>query len=140
MASAVRRHAAPEESKARMSATKTGLLTAAKRAKHSCGPAGLNRITGNNAPKLRNVVKLIHELCDGRHGTRFYLGSVALGTLFGVHNAVALRWLKQLERQGVIRRTWTGGMCRNDRFGRPLAHGQLVGRASEYVYAGIPGA
>jgi hypothetical protein len=115
-----------------------GLLSAWKRCQGVPHPQGLEALRGNNRKQLRMVAKLIHCLCDGTPSTRFYLGSIALGTLLGAHQRTAHRWLRQLESKGVIRRVWTGRPCRNDQRGQKIAGGRLVDRASEYVYLGLP--
>ncbi len=115
-----------------------GLLTAWKRCQCMPDVPGLDAIRGKNRGQLRAVARLIDALCDGRPGTKFFLGSVALGTLLGTHQRTAHRWLLQLEKQGVMRRVWVGKPCRNDETGQPLAGGRLVDRATEYVYAGMP--
>ena len=61
-----------------------------------------------------------------------------MGNLFGKPHRTALRWLRQLEARGVIRRTWTGGKCRRDERCNEYAGGALVNRASEYVFLGVP--
>ncbi len=115
-----------------------GLLTAWRRCELIPDPPGLEGVRGNNREKLRMLAKLIHCLCDGRAGTRFFLGSVSLGMLIGKPQQTAFRWLQQLAAQGVIERVWVGRPCRNDETGKPLAGGRLVDRASEYLYLGLP--
>jgi hypothetical protein len=124
----------------------SGLLTAWGRCQFAPDPPGLEHLTGNNSPALRRIAKLIDVLCDGRPGTKFFLGSVSLGILLDVHQRTAHRWIGQLEDQGIITKTWNGRPCLLDEFGKPLALGQmdgdgkplLVDRASEFVYVGMP--
>jgi hypothetical protein len=114
-----------------------GLMTALKRLWFMPDPAGLSALAGNNAPQLRVVAKLVHALCDGRTGTRFYLGSVSLAAALGTHQRTAHRWLQQLERRAVIRRVWTGRRVRRGETGEPVPGGS-ADRATEYVYIGLP--
>lgn len=113
--------------------------TAWKRSLIAPDPPGLDRIVGNNRVRLRAVAKFIDQLCLGRIGTDFYLGSIHAGDFFGAHNYQFLRWLTALERQGVIRRTWIGRPCQRDVKGDlNTRSGAFVNRASEYVYLGMP--
>lgn len=125
----------------RRKATRTpsaGLLTAFNRCQQSPDPPGLENVTGNNAKVLRVVAKVVDALCDGRPGTRFYLGSVSLSIVLGTHQRTAHRWIGQLEARGVMRRVWTGRPVRKDATGKPVPGGRLADRATEFVYMGLP--
>lgn len=99
-------------------------------------PPGLENLRGNNAKELRVVAKLVHILANGQAGATLFLGSVKLAELLGCGQRTALRRLDQLQKRGVIRRTWTGKKCIRDEAGELYAGGALVNRASEYVYLG----
>lgn len=114
----------------------TGLLTAWDPARSMPDPPGLDAIRGNNRKALRVLAKLIHCLCDGRPGARFYLGCKRLATEFERSPQTICNWLAQLERQGIIRRVWVGKRCRKDVNGVPYADGKPVNRASEFVFLG----
>ena len=114
-----------------------GLVTAWKLCPHVPDPIGLDAIRGNNRKQLRELAKLIHCLCDGQSGTRFFLGSVSLGMLLNKPQRTVHRWTQQLERQGIIRRTWVGRPCKKDERGRTNALGKAIDRASEFVYEGL---
>jgi hypothetical protein len=86
---------------------------------------------------LRVVAKII-DVCGGQAGVEFFIGSIALSTVLGVHQRTAHRWLQQLDQMRVIERTWTGRMCWNDETCNPYGNREKVDRASEYVYRGMP--
>lgn len=115
-----------------------GLVTAKRVSELVPDPPCLENVTGNNGRALRAVAKVLFVMCGGVAGAAFFVGSIALGKLFGKPHRTALRWLSQLESQGVIRRTWTGGKCRRDEDGNEYAAGALVNRASEYEFGGLP--
>ena len=116
----------------------TGLLRAWRFATTCPDMPGLDALRGNNRKALRFLAKLIHCLCDGRPGTKFFMGSKRLATEFEKSPQTICNWLRQLEGQGVIRRVWVGRRCRKDESGNPVAGGKAVNRASEYVYLGMP--
>lgn len=101
-------------------------------------PPGLEFVTGNNRQRLRAVAKLVFVMCEGKRGAEFFLGSHLLARLVGCSQRAALDRLKQLDAQGIISRKWPGGLCRRDEQGREYAGGELVRRASEYVFRGLP--
>lgn len=106
-------------------------------------PEALQAVTGNNRARLRQVLKLIVVLVDGKPASRFFLGGRPLGKLFNVPHASAVRWLAQLEAQGFITRTWKGMLCLRDEAGNLYAPGaegkepELVARASEFRFNGL---
>lgn len=116
----------------------TGLIRAWRVCQNAPDPPGLENVRGNNAKALRRLAKLVVVMCDGRPGTRVYLGSVSLATLLGTHQRTAHRWVRQLEVQGVIRRIWTGRPCKKGEDGKPLAGGKPIDRATEFVFVGLP--
>lgn len=116
-----------------------GLLTAARNAKLlPVEMLPLFVVKANNAGALFEVLKIVFCLANGTPGTTFFLGSVSLAAVLGVHQRTAHRWVRQLEALGVIRRTWTGGQVAKDFFGRELPKGTKLDRASEFVFVGLP--
>ena len=114
-----------------------GLRTAWRESKLIPDPVGVEFVRGNNRKALVALAKLIAVLCDGQPGARFFLGSTSLAETIGTSQRTALNMMKQLERQGFIRRVWTGGLCVRDPDGKNYAGGGLAKRASEYEFVGF---
>jgi hypothetical protein len=115
-----------------------GLLKAWRVCQSAPDPIGLDNVRGNNRKALCVVAKLVFVMCDGRPGTRFFMGSVSVGMLFGKPHQTVLNWLRQLEAQGVIRRTRKGRPVKKNENGKPVTGGKAIDRASEYVFLGMP--
>lgn len=115
-----------------------GLYGAWRRCQEAADPPELELLRGNNARALRQLAKLIHVLCDGRRGTKFFMGSLSAAKLLACTQPSILNRLRQLQDRGIIRRVWTGGLCVRDEDGNEYAAGKLVRRASEFVYLGLP--
>lgn len=115
-----------------------GLYAAWKRCQATPDPPELEMLRGNNVRALRELAKLVHCLCDGRRGARFFLGSASAARLLGCSHVAVQNRLRQLADRGVIRRVWIGGLCVRDEDGNEYAAGELVRRASEFVYLGLP--
>jgi hypothetical protein len=114
-----------------------GLRDGLRRARRAPDPPGLDALRGNNAPRLKALVRLIDAMCRGRVGTAVYLGSHSVGAALGVSRPAAARLLRRLAALGVIGCEWVGGLCRRDPEGADYAGGALVRRASEYRYLGL---
>ncbi len=69
-----------------------GLLKAWKRAENTPDMPELDNLRGNNRRSLRVLVTLIHAMCDGRPGTRFFMGSVSTGELLGRPHKTIRNW------------------------------------------------
>jgi hypothetical protein len=114
-----------------------GLRDGLRRARRAPDPPGLDALRGNNAPRLKALVKLVHAMCRGRAGCEVYLGSCSIGKALGVSQPTAHRMLKRLVALGIIGPKWTGGMCRRAPDGTGYNGGNLVRRATEYVWLGL---
>lgn len=106
-----------------------------RNARHKSG----KRYRAHAAERLVLIAKLCECLSTGERGPAFHLGSLELGTVLLVRHHSCLEALADLERFGLIRREWVGGLCLRGPDGVSYVESAkpvLVRRASEYHWNG----